>query len=121
MSVRDLSDERGLEEVLAEKETVVLDFWAPWCPPCKEFAPVFEAVAERNPDVGFCRVNTKEDKTLAEAFEVEGIPSLVVIRDRILLAAQPGYLTEAQLASLLDQVRAVDMEEVKRSMEETGQ
>ena len=118
MSIYDLTTEQDLETALADRETALLDFWAPWCPPCKKFAPVFEAVSARNPDIAFCRVNTREAEDLAAAFDVEHIPTLIVIRQRILLASQPGYLDEEKLDDLLRQVREIDMEALRREMEE---
>ncbi len=123
MNVFDIATEEELSSLVDEREILLLDFWAPWCPPCKEFKPVFEAAARRHPDVAFCRVNTQSDEVLSDAFEVENIPTLVVIRERVMLAAQPGYLTEAQLDDLIRQVREVDMESVLRQVEdaEAGQ
>jgi thioredoxin 1 len=118
MSVQDLHSEDDLESALADRETAVLDFWAPWCPPCKEFAPVFEAASERHADMAFCRINTQEAEGLAAAFDVEHIPTLVVIRQRIMLASQPGYLSEDALDDLLKQVRELDMDALREEMQE---
>jgi thioredoxin len=118
MSIHDLETEQDLESALADRETAVIDFWAPWCPPCKEFSPVFAAAAERNSDIAFCRVNTQEAEDLAAAFDVEHIPTLIVIRQRILLASQPGYLTPDKLDSLLEQVRELDMDALREEMRE---
>ncbi|MGM0669606.1 MAG: thioredoxin family protein, partial [Gemmatimonadota bacterium] len=117
MAVFDISTEDELSGLLQERDILLLDFWAPWCPPCREFKPVFEEAAGRHSDVAFCRVNTGSDETLSEAFDVEHIPTLVVLRDRVMLAAQPGYLTGEQLDDLLRQVREVDMEAV---LQESG-
>lgn len=117
MAVFDISTEEELSKLLLERDILLLDFWAPWCPPCKEFKPVFEGAAERHPDVAFCRVNTQSDERLSEAFDVEHIPTLVVLRDRVMLAAQPGYLSHDQLDDLLRQVREVDMEGVLQEAE----
>jgi thioredoxin-like negative regulator of GroEL len=110
MNVHDITTESELAEILGESGTVIIDFWSPLCPPCKAFAPVFEEAAGRNPDVAFCRVNTREDEELSAPFEVEHIPALVVIRDRVLVASQPGYLRGEQLDDLLGQVAALDMD-----------
>lgn len=112
-----LKTEADLERVLDENETVVIDFWAPWCAPCREFAPLFEAAAERHEDFKFCRVNSDEAKSLLRAFGVNSIPSLVVIRQRIMVAEQPGYLPEAALDDLLQQVTSLDMDAVRREIE----
>ena len=97
MAVHDITTESELAEVLEKANTIIIDFWSPVCPPCKAFAPVFEEAAARNPDVAFCRVNTREEEELSGAFDVEHIPTLVAIRDRVMVASQPGYLEGVQL------------------------
>ena len=111
-----LKTEADLERVLDENETVVIDFWAPWCAPCREFAPLFEAAAERHEELEFCRVNSDEAKPLLRAFGVKSVPSLIVIRQRILVAEQPGYLPGAALDDLLEQVKTLDMDGVRREI-----
>jgi len=118
MSVLTLSNESDLERVLEQHDTALVDFWAPWCPPCREFAPLFERAAERHPQLAFCRVNADDAKPLAQAFDVQSIPTLIVIRERIMIASQPGYLPEAKLDELLSKVGALDMDEVRREMME---
>ena len=121
MTVRTLNDEADLERVLSEHDTVVLDFWAVWCQPCREFAPLYEQAAARHPDMAFCRVNSDEAKPLARAFGVKAIPTLLVIRERVLVAEQPGYLSDSALDDLLRQTRELDMEELRREMAATGE
>ena len=94
----------------------VLDWWAPWCGPCRAFAPVFERVSEQTPDVVFGKINTDEEQGLAAAFEITAIPTLMIFREGILLFAQPGVVSADALASLLEQVKALDMDEVRRKL-----
>jgi len=104
-------------EATVREGIVLLDFWAGWCAPCRVFAPVFEAAAERHADVVFGKVDTEAQPGLAAAFEVRAIPTLMVLRDGVLLAAQPGALAASLLDDLVEKVRALDMDDVRRSIQ----
>ena len=105
-------------EATVKQGIVVIDFWASWCGPCRVFAPVFEAAAERHPDLVFGKVDTEAEPGLAAAFGIRSIPSLMVIRDGVLLATLPGARPAAALDALIGKVRAIDMEEVRRDLDQ---
>ena len=106
-------DAKNFEDVVLGNDLVIVDFWAPWCGPCRSFAPVFEAASEAHPDVVFGKLNTEEQPDLAKAFEIRSIPTLMVFREKILVFAQPGALAAPVLDDLLRQVKDLDMDDVR--------
>jgi thioredoxin 1 len=108
----------SFEESINGNDIVLVDFWAPWCGPCRQFAPVYESMSERYPDVVFAKVNTEEQRELAHHFQIRSIPTLMVFREQIIVFSQPGALPPAALADILEKVRALDMEQVRRDIAE---
>ena len=104
------------EDQLKKSGILFVDFWAPWCPPCRAFAPIFEGAAERHPDITWAKVDTDAEQELAAALEIRSIPTLMVFRDGILLFAQPGVLPAAALDELATKVRALDMSAIRRTL-----
>lgn len=103
----------NFNEVVQRDGIVLIDWWAPWCGPCRSFGPTYEKVAQKNPDITFAKVNTEDQPDLAGAFDIRSIPTLMILRDKVLLFSQPGALPETALEDLVRQVRGLDMEKVR--------
>ncbi|MFH7334529.1 thioredoxin family protein [Streptomyces sp. KHY 26] len=115
MSTLELTKE-NFDEVVSNNDFVLIDFWADWCPPCRMFGPIFEAAAERHPDLVFGKIDTMAQPELARAFAVQSIPTLAIIRDKVALFSQPGALPENALEDLIAQSRKVDMDAVRKEI-----
>ena len=106
----------NFEQTLEDNDIVMVDFWASWCGPCRIFAPVYEKVSEAHPDVVFAKVDTEVEQELAATFRIQSIPTLMAIRDRVVLYSQPGALPEDALEDIVGQVEQLDMDEVRREI-----
>jgi thioredoxin 1 len=107
------------EDTIVNNTTVLVDFWAEWCGPCKMFAPVYEKVSEDHPDIVFAKVDTELEQELSAYFNIRSIPTLMIFRDQIGIYSQPGALPEAALRDLIGQALDVDMDDVRRQIEES--
>ena len=108
----------NFEQVVTGNPVVIVDFWAPWCGPCKGFAPVYDQASETHGDVIFGKVNTDEEQELASAFGIRSIPTLMVFREQVVLFQQAGALPASALEQVLTQAKALDMEKVHQEIAE---
>src|SRR4051812_36295107 len=105
-------------DVVSDKGMVIIDWWAPWCGPCRAFAPIFEETSAKYEDIVFGKINTDEEQELAGAFSISSIPTLMIFRDRVLLLAQPGMMPPSALEEVIKKVQALDMDEIRKEIAE---
>lgn len=117
MATTDLTT-AGFQSALEDNEIMLIDFWADWCGPCKQFAPIYEQASEQHPDVVFAKVDTEAEQELAAAANITSIPTLMAFREKVLVFAQPGALNAEQLGEVINAVKGLDMEEVHRQIAE---
>ena len=111
----------NFDQVVTGNDMVVIDFWAPWCGPCRSFAPVFEAASAKHPEVVFAKINTDVEQELASQFGIRSIPTLMVFRQQVILFSEPGAMSGRDLDAVLEQAKKIDMDEVRRQIAQQSQ
>ncbi|EXJ13692.1 thioredoxin [Imhoffiella purpurea] len=111
-------DTSNFEQTIQDNDFVMVDYWAPWCGPCRSFAPVYEKVSEDFDDIVFAKVNTEEHQDIAAHFQIRSIPTLMIFREQIIIFSQAGALPEGALRDLIGKAKELDMEDVKRQIAE---
>ena len=107
----------NFEKTVSDNAMVIVDFWAPWCGPCRGFAPIYEQAAESHGDVVFGKINTDQEQELAGAFNIRSIPTLMVFREQIIVFSQPGALPQGAFEQVVDKVKELDMDEVRKQID----
>ena len=106
-----------LEDTITGNDIIIVDFWAPWCGPCKSFAPIFEAESEKHDDVVFAKINTEDQQELASSFNIRSIPTLMIFREKIVIFSQAGMLPVSALQEIIGKTKELDMDEVRKDIE----
>ena len=117
MAVVELTDQ-NFEDTVSNNDFVIVDYWAPWCGPCRSFAPTYEKVSEEHEDIVFAKVNTEEEQGIASHFQIRSIPTLMIFREKVIIFSQAGALPESGLKELIQHASDLDMAEVHKQIAE---
>ncbi len=120
MAVIELT-ESNFQATIDNNDIVIIDFWAPWCGPCRSFAPIYEKISEKHPDVVFAKLNTEEEQGLATQFNIRSIPTIALFREQIILMMQPGALPESALEDIIKRAQDLDMDDVRKEIAEQAE
>jgi len=107
----------NLEATVTDNDIVIIDFWAPWCGPCKSFGPIYEEVSEKHSDVVFAKINTEEEQAIAQHFQIRSIPTLMIFREQIIIYAEAGMLPASAFEEVIERAKTLDMDKVRADIE----